>query len=246
MLNKVFKIAFTAKDEEGKVLEGKDGKSFEIAVNKPNVSQKREAKKIWNKTFKDAVDSGAFLRQELQKEIQKRKLFDKDKEEALKRLNEELEMNVLKCTKGGIKLSEAKDCALKARVGRLLLSQLLQDIQAFVSKSAESQADDAEFDYLVSACTVYNTSGEVYFKDLDDYLERKEELNSYTAANNLAILLHGYNPDFEKELPENKFLSKHGFVDDDLRLIEKEEKTEVKEEVVETQPFLDDEGEPIK
>ena len=76
----------------------------------------------------------------------------------------------------------------------------------------------------------------------------------------LAGMVSNYDPEFEKNLPENKFLKKYGFCDDKYRLIDKEghlvdaegnkldsngnlvEPKEVKEDVGE---FSDDEEELV-
>jgi len=90
------------------------------------------------------------------------------------------------------------------------------------------------------------------------------------------MMLYGIDPDYEKRLPENEFLKKYKFVDDQLNYIDKKgrrvdsegrlvnedgryinedgklvdiEGNLVDEEgnyIVEFTPFLDDEGKPIE
>jgi hypothetical protein len=141
--------------------------------------------------------------------------------------------------------------------------------------SAEGQADNARFNYLVSVCVVYNDTKQPYFRDMEDYLNRAGESIALLGAQNLANMLYGLDNDYENGLPENKFLKKYHFVDDKLRLIDKkgrlidvdgrlidESGRFIDEEgnfvdkygnrvnlegdyVVETKPFLDDNGNPI-
>lgn len=141
--------------------------------------------------------------------------------------------------------------------------------------SAEGQADNARFNYLVSVCLVYNDTKQPYFSNLEDYLNRAGEEISLLGAQHLANMLYGLDNDYESNLPENKFLKKYRFVDDKLRLVDKKgrlidaESRLIDESgrfiddqgnfvdkfgnrvdadgdyIVEQQPFLDDEGKPI-
>jgi hypothetical protein len=122
---------------------------------------------------------------------------------------------------------------------------------------------------------VYNDTKEPYFKNMEEYLNRATEQVSLLGAQNLANMLYGLDNDYETNLPENKFLKKYKFVDEKLRLVDKKGRlidaegrlvddngrfideqgnfvdkfgNKVDEEgeyVVDTQPFLDDEGNPV-
>jgi hypothetical protein len=61
-----------------------------------------------------------------------------------------------------------------------------------------------------------------YFKDYADYLSKASEPVSIKAAQVLANMLYGLDNDYEKKLPENKFLVKYKFVDEKLRLVNKD------------------------
>jgi hypothetical protein len=141
--------------------------------------------------------------------------------------------------------------------------------------SAEGQADNARFNYLVSVCVVYNDTKEPYFKNMEDYLNRATDPVALIGAQNLANMLYGLDNDYESNLPENKFLKKFKFVDDKLRLIDKKgrlidsegrlvddqgrfiddqgnfvdkygNRVDIDGEyIVEPQPFLDENGNPI-
>jgi hypothetical protein len=88
--------------------------------------------------------------------------------------------------------------------------------------TAEGQADNARFNYLISSCLVYSSNKEKYFKSYEDYLSRASEPVAIKAAQVLANMLYGLDNDYEKKLPENKFLVKYKFVDEKLRLINKD------------------------
>ena len=66
--------------------------------------------------------------------------------------------------------------------------------------TAEGQADNAYFDFLVSACSL-DESGQKVFKNFDDYIEKSREPLSVKLAEELSALIFG-NVDFIKDLPE--------------------------------------------
>jgi hypothetical protein len=141
--------------------------------------------------------------------------------------------------------------------------------------TAEGQADNARFNYLIASSLVYSSNKEKYFKSYEEYLTRASEPVAIKAAQVLANMLYGLDNDYEKKLPENKFLIKYKFVDDKLRLVNKEgklvdvegrlidingryinDKGEFVDKngtlvdvngdyLVEFKPFTDDEGNPI-
>jgi hypothetical protein len=106
-------------------------------------------------------------------------------------------------------------------------------------------------------------------------MNRATEEVAILAAQNLANMLYGLDNDYESNLPENKFLKKYRFVDDKLRLVDKkgrlidaegrlvnEDGRFIDEEgnfvdkfgnkvdkdgdyVVDPQPFLDENGNPV-
>jgi len=111
---------------------------------------------------------------------------------------------------------------------------------------------------------------------MDDYLENSTDEEAFLGAQTLAQMMYGLDKDFEKKLPENKFLVDYGFANENLHLINKEgnlidvdgnlideqgryidkdgnvidrEGRKVNEEgqyEVESQPFLDENNNPIE
>jgi hypothetical protein len=122
---------------------------------------------------------------------------------------------------------------------------------------------------------VYNDNKQPYFNNMEDYLNRSTETVGLLGAQNLANMLYGLDNDYESNLPENKFLKKYKFIDDKLRLVDKKGRlidaegrlidesgrfideegnfvdkygnkvTSEGDYIVDTQPFLDDSGNPI-
>jgi hypothetical protein len=253
-----------------------DSKEVELCVVRPNVKQRQEGQKIYNKAFRDAVESGAILRGKVNNVMREQNLWDDNKEAEYRKLLEKINGAERKIKSGGIKLNQAKDLALEMRKDRAELRALTSERSSLDNNTAEGQADNAQFNYWVSSCTVYSETGKTYFSNYEDYLNRDDDPATGQAAGSLAMLLYNLDPDYEKKLPENQFLSKYNFVDEELHLVDKTGRrvdsegrlvnkdgryineagelidingNRVNEEgdyVVDFSPFLDDEGKPIQ
>lgn len=253
-----------------------DSKEVELCVVRPNVKQRQEGQKIYNKAFRDAVESGAILRGKVNNVMREQNLWDDNKEAEYRKLLEKINGAERKIKSGGIKLNQAKDLALEMRKDRAELRALTSERSSLDNNTAEGQADNAQFNYWVSSCTVYSETGKTYFSNYEDYLNRDDDPATGQAAGSLAMLLYNLDPDYEKKLPENQFLAKYNFVDEELHLVDKTGRrvdsegrlvnkdgryineagelidingNRVNEEgdyVVDFSPFLDDEGKPIQ
>lgn len=253
-----------------------DGKEIELCVVRPNVKQRQEGQKVYNKAFRDAVESGAILRQKVNSVMREQNLWDDNKEAEYRKLLEKINQGERRIKSGGIKLTEAKQVALEMRKDRAELRSLTSERSGLDSNTAEGQADNAQFNYWVSACTVYSDTGKPYFNSYEDYMNRDNDPATGQAAGNLALMLYNLDPDYEKKLPENDFLKKYKFVDEELHLVDKQGRRvdsegrlvnkdgryineagelidvdgnrvdENGDYVLEFSPFLDDEGKPIQ
>lgn len=252
-----------------------DGVEKEFLVRSPSLTDQREAQKVYNQAFTDAVKSKSVVRAKLDDLLQDQGLWNDEKQAKFTALQRELLDGEKKLAKGGFSLNEAKDLAVKMRRTREEIRDLISVRTSLDNHSAEGQADNARFNYLVSACLVYNDTKQTYFSNMEDYLNRAGESISVLAAQNLANMLYGLDNDYESTLPENKFLKKYKFVDDKLRLLDKKgrlidsegrlidetgryvddqgsfvdkfgNKVDAQGDyVVEAKPFLDDSGNPI-
>lgn len=252
-----------------------DGKDTEFEIKSTNVNDQREAQKIYNQAFSDAVKSGSIVRARLDDLLKEQGLWDDKKEVKFVTIQKQISDNDKALSKGGISLKKAKSLALEIKKLRDELRELISVKTELDTHTAEGQADNARFNYLVSVCVVYKDTKKPYFKSYEDYLNRSSDIVGLYGAQKLASLMYGLDSDFEKKLPENKFLIKYNFVnenlelvddkgrliDEDGRLIDKagrfinEEGKFVDKDgnlvddkgeyVVDFQPFLDDEGKPV-
>lgn len=252
-----------------------DGKEIEFEIKAATLADQRESQKVYNQAFSDAVKSGSIVRAKLDDLLKEQGLWDDKKEIEFKTLQKQILENEKKLAKGGISLKAAKNIAVEMQRLRNDLRDLISVKTNLDSHTAEGQADNARFNYLVSSCVVYKNNGNKYFKSYEDYLNRAADTVSILAAQKLASIMYGLDNDFEKKLPENKFLIKYKFVNDNLQLVDDKGRlvdedgrlidkngrfindegkfvdkdgnlvSESGDFVVDFEPFLDDNGNPI-
>jgi hypothetical protein len=252
-----------------------DGKSREMFVRSPSLQDQKEATKVYNQSFSEALKAKAVVRAKLDDLLVEQGLWDGIKQAKFTELQADILEGERKLAKGGISLTDAKEIAFKMRKTREDLRELISVKTNLDTHTAEGQADNARFNYLVSACTVYNDTKEQYFKNYEDYNNKASDPVAILAAQNLANMLYGLEDNYEEKLPENKFLKQYKFIDSKLRLINKEGKLvdengrlidengryineqgqfidkdgnlvdQSGEYIIEFTPFLDDQGKPI-
>tara|TARA_R110002096_G_scaffold88345_3_gene202298 strand:- start:470 stop:1384 length:915 start_codon:yes stop_codon:yes gene_type:complete len=208
-----FEAEVTQKDKKVK----RGFKLTEVSLNQQN-----EATKVYNRAFRDALESGALLRNKLEDHMRTQGLWNDKKQKELEEVQIIILKNEKKLAKGGIRLNIAKDLALEMADERANMRNILMQRNSLDGNTAEGQADNARFDYLVAASLVYIDSGKPFFKDLADYRNRSTEPVALEAARRLAQIIYGLDSNYEKKLPENEFLVEFKFADGDLKLVNDE------------------------
>lgn len=200
-------------------------KDVELQVVSPSAADNREANKVYNQAFNDALKSKAIVRARLDDILKEQGLWDDAKQAEYNTLQAKLLESERQLKKGGITLATAKEIALQMKRDRETLRELISDRTSLDNHTAEGQADNAKFNYLVYACTAYaDNPSKKYFASYDDYQKRSSELVAIMAAQHVANFVYGLEDDYESKLPENKFLKDYRFVDDSGRLVNKEGK----------------------
>ena len=198
-----------------------DGKDLVLIARTPTGQDLQKAQIESTKVFRTALEAGALLRSKLVEYMKEQKLWSdemqKRLEETVKEINEK--EKILKA--GGIRRKDARQICIDIRNLRLEQAELLMSQRQYDLYTAESQAENAKFDMLVSLC-VFDEEGNKYFKSVEDYKTRATEQAAADSDSILAELVNGYYPDWEKKLPENKFLIEHKFVDEEFRFIDKD------------------------
>jgi len=229
-------------DNDFKITKGKE--EIELTVKSPSPKNQRESQKIYNRAFSDALNSGSIVRARLDDVMKEQKLWDDKKEQEYQDIQKGVLENERILAKGGISLQKAKECALKMQQLREDLKNLISERTTLDSHTAEGQADNAKFNFLVSCCVVYKDTNKPYFEGYEDYNKRAIEPAGIIGAQKLANMLYGLDDDFEKNLPENQFLHKYKFVDENLRPINSDGKLVDNEGrlIDEYGRFIDDKG----
>lgn len=199
-----------------------DGAQY--AVVKPTGQQSQQAQLVYNRTFRQAVKpedgkGGAIVRPALESVLREQKLWDDTRQAEYDGIQKRLAEGERRLKKGGFKLSEARELAAQMRRDREGLRRLLADRNALDLTTAEAQAENARFEFLVSACTVDGKHGKPVWKSVDDYQAAADTPLAQKAAQQMANLVYGLDDDWDKKLPENEFLVKYGFMDAKLRWV---------------------------
>ena len=208
------------KTQKRLTVESKDskGKKKKIVLILPNAKINKDAQLVYNQSFSSALKSGAILRQKLDQVMREQGIWDDTKQKEYDQIMVDINDNEKRLAGGGIALSEAKALAVEMRGLREDFRGLIAARTSMDGNTAEGQADNSRFNYLVYACML-DQEGKRVFDSFDHYEERADEPFVVDSAAALAERLYGLDPDYDKNLPEHKFLQDYSFVDKDLRFV---------------------------
>ena len=214
-----------AKEKENKELPQKrvfEHNGVKYAVRRPTFEEVIKANEEKAKAFNQALQRGDMLRDQLDEELRKRSLWNDDRELRYQQLKAKVIDGDFQLSKGGIKLSEAKSLALEMAAARKEMVDLLSSRTELDSNTCEGKADTVRFNYLYSACLVYEDSGEPYFKGgIADYILQQESPIVIKGATEFYYLLSS-SDESEAKTREESFLLDYGFVNENGQFIDKE------------------------
>jgi len=219
-----------SKDDVERTVESKDkdGNPVTVIVRKPTPQDYRDSQIAYNKAFRKALDSGAFIRQKLNQYMIDEKIWDDDKEKKYKELLDDMADREEVIKGGGIRLSKGKKLALELRGVRAQFRDLLEERNALDANSAEGQADNSRFSALVRLCIFDPNTNKPYFNTENaDFDEKAYDVQSdqpwvIEAAAELANMIYDLDPNYDKNLAENEFLKEWKFIDEKLEFINKD------------------------
>ena len=218
---------FTVKKETGKG-EDKVVTEIELVVTKPTNKQLLEAEKVYKTTFRKALEEGAMLRKKLSLYMKDQEIWsdeqEKQYEEVVKEINlMDYQLNKGKDTEGKkLKLSKAKEMALKLSDKRVEFRDLIGERQELDHMTAEGQADTERFSYIVYLCTKDFLTQKPYYSSYEDYQEKGNEQETVEAAKHVGEIVYEIDPEYENSLTENKFLKRFKFANEKNQLVDKE------------------------
>jgi hypothetical protein len=119
------------------------------------------------------------------------------------------------------KASQVRDKSIELKRIRSNLSSLLMTRNSMDSMTADGQADNERFFYLITACIYdYETQKPVYIS-LEDYQEKSDTELAIACATEFANFAYGLEDNYEDKLIENKLLKKLGLLNDKGQLTNK-------------------------
>lgn len=208
----------------------KDNKKLKLVLKPLGHKILQEAQMVYNvkltSLIKQSVSEDAKLlsRQQLEQHIADLGIWTEDDAKQFLKLQLELRSLELVLKTGGIKISEAKNIALKMKMKRAILLVLYNRHTQFDGITMESIADNEKFKFLITKCIMFAENDVPFFINIQDYEERQDEQASVDAATTLASQLYGYDQHAENSLVENQWLKQFEFADNQGRLINKNDK----------------------
>lgn len=193
-----------------------------VLVKKPTKKDYNESQIIYNKVWRKALEEKAILRQKLNEFLTEQGIWSEKKEAQYQEYIRKINDRELVLKKGGIPLKKAKSIALELKQLRVDFRELISERTTYDGNTAEGTADNARFDYLVSVCVLDPSTKRPVFTSSEDYDARGAEPWAVKAAGELANFLYNLDPNYEKNLPENLFLSKFHFTNEDGQLVNKD------------------------
>ena len=195
----------------------------EYGVVRPSAKQTEAATMEYNRVFSRCLQNGALLRERLDQFMRQQNLWDDEREQRYTDLLTQINDREKKLSKGGIKLKEARETALEMKGIRAALQALIAQRNSLDVNTAQGQAENARFNFLLVNCLVYNESGKAVYDGVEDYSKKQSEGDQVgvLGAEIFANMYFGLEKDYEQKLPENQFLKRYKFVNEDLQLIDK-------------------------
>jgi hypothetical protein len=218
-------------DKEKNIIEVKNesGEIVKIFIKKPTSQVLSGAQRVSAKVWTDCVRDKIMTKQELKNFMYENNIWDQSRDLQQMNITSEIqklekELYIGKNGQKVMKTSEAKEIAIRMRILRADLRDLIAEKLSLEQNTAEAIAENAKFDYIVATCTFHEDGRRVY-SNLDEYNENSDSNVAYEAATAMAQLLYSLDKNFEKNLPENRFLVNQGLVNEDLALVNKEGET---------------------
>lgn len=219
-----------------------------VKVTKPTPKINAEGNKVYSRVFTQLIkEKGAdgkpafILRSQLNSYLGEIGIYSEQDIEDLATFGDRIKELEATIKAGGKKKSEGKAMAIELRRMRYAIYALLLRQTDYDQNTVEHYADNARMNYLITKCICFS-DGSPVFKNVEDY--ESDEIMQKALAEPIRMLggmVSEYDPDFEKNLPENKFLKKYGFCDEKYRLVNAEGKL-----VDEHGNLLDEDGNRIK
>jgi len=202
-----------------------NNEKIKLTVKMPGHKLLQDAQMVYNVAMtafiKQSANGESLLsRDQLERYLSEIGVWTQDDAKKFLQLQIELRECELKLKTGGMKVSEARQLALRMKIKRNMLFSLYTKRSQFDSITMESMAENKKFKFLITKCVFYEDEDVLFFKNIEDYENRQEEKAVIDVTTAFAGRMYGYQSDHESNLTENEWLKKYGFSDDQGRLVD--------------------------
>ncbi|MGQ4893437.1 MAG: hypothetical protein ACP6IQ_02290 [Candidatus Njordarchaeia archaeon] len=180
-----------------------DGRDVELITRNPNNKEIQEAEFYYSKAYNKAIMNGIMPQSTLVNALVENGMWSEEKDNAIEK-QRQLVADMEK------ELEKEKDEEKKASLAKKLtaerdkLFRMRQERNDLVAHSAESKAEDAQRNYLVSCVTEVAKTGDKVWPTYEDFLEEQDGGLVFRATYEFLTFTNGLESDFTKNLPENK------------------------------------------
>lgn len=202
-----------------KIIESVDDNNnvVKVLVRKPTQSDQRNGSADYNKAFRDAIESGAYLRDKLNEHLIKQGVWSAEKQKLSEDLSSKISEKELLLKKGGIPLKKARAIAIELKILRNQFRELIGTRVNYDNNTAEGQADNARFDYMICVNILNPETKQRLFASVEEYNDASSQPWVIKAATEIASMFYNIETP-----PEDKFLLDYKMVNTDGQLINKQ------------------------
>lgn len=194
-----------------------DNNIVKVLVRKPTQTDQRNGSADYNKAFRDAIESGAYLRDKLNEHLIKQGVWSADKQKLSEDLSSKIGEKELILKKGGIPLKKARLIAIDLKALRNQFRELISTRVNYDNNTAEGQADNARFDYMICVNILNPDTKQRIFNSAEEYNDASSQPWVIKAATEIASMFYNIETP-----PEDKFLLEYKMVNEDGQLINKQ------------------------
>ena len=180
-----------------------DGKKVELTTRMPTNAELQESEDEYSVAFNKAIMKGIMPEATLMDSFLKNGVWSEQKDN-------EIEEQRLKVVELEEKLEAEKNQSEKQIIAKSLseerekLYQKRQQRTQLLSHSAESKAEDAQRNYIVSKVTALASSGVPVWSTYEDFKNEVDGSLVFRATYEYLTLANGLPSDFVEQLPENQ------------------------------------------
>ena len=225
-----------------------EGNELNLVVRKPNNKVLQEATVAYNAKIASLLRSNdsLMLRAELEKHLTERGIWTAESAKRFTDIAMELRDLEVKLRKGGMKISEGRECAIKMAELRTEQVEIFTERKKYDAVTIEAVAEEHKIIFILSKCTFREDGKTLHFSTLDECIRKNSDLASIEASKLLFSMIYADSNNLD-QMYETKWLQKYDLMDDKKRLVNRSGELVTKENklINEAGTLIDDAGKQI-